>query len=80
MCLNTCIGEITSFDYYHRRRNKDGVLYKFIGCNSCNYTYKCKVKLKNKDYDFRYIELIPNYELLKEQVRSNLLSPEGIEI
>jgi len=80
MCLNTYIGEEVPFDYYHRRRNKEGILYKFIGCNNCNYTYKCKAKLKNKNYDFRYIELIPYYELLKEQVRNNLLSPKGIEI
>lgn len=37
-------------------------------------------KTKNKDYDFRYIELIPDYELLKEQARANLLNPKGIEI
>lgn len=80
MCLNTNIGEKVSFDYYHRRRNKDGVLYKFTGCNDCGYSYKCKAKLKNKNYDFRYIELIPDYELLKEEVRNNLLSPKGIEI
>lgn len=80
VCLDTCIGEEVSFDYYHRRRNKDGVLYKFIGCNNCNYSYKCKARLKNKSYDFRYIELIPDYELLKEQVRNNLLSSKGIEI
>ncbi len=80
MCLNTCIGEEVPFDYYHRRKYKDSKLYKFIGCNDCNYSYKCKAKLKNKDYDFRYFELIPEYELLKEQARVNLLSPKGIEI
>lgn len=80
ICLNTNIGEVVPFDYYHRRKNKDGVLYKFVGCKSCNYSYKCKAKLKNKDYDFRYIELIPEYELLKEKARENLLSPKGIEI
>ena len=80
MCLNTCIGKEVSFDYYHRRKNKEGQLYKFIGCNQCKYSYKCKVKLKNKKEDFRYIELIPNYELLKEEARNNLLSPKGIEI
>ncbi len=80
MCLNTCIGEEVPFDYYHRRKYKDSKLYKFLGCNSCDYSYKCKVKLKNKDYDFRYFELIPEYELLKEQARVNLLSPKGIEI
>ena len=80
MCLNTCIGKEVEFDHYHRRRNKDGKLYKFYGCNQCNYSYKCKAKLKNKDYNFRYIELIPEYELLKEEARINLLSPKGIEI
>lgn len=80
MCLNTCIGEEVKFDYYHRRKNEDGKLYKFNGCNQCSYSYKCKAKLKNKDYDFRYIELIPEYELLKEEARTNLLSPKGIEI
>ncbi len=80
LCLDTCIGEVVPFDYYHRKRNKDGVLYKFVGCNNCNYSYKCKAKLKNKDDDYRYIELIPDYELLKEEVRNNLLSSKGIEI
>ena len=80
ICLNANIGEEVSFDYYHRRKNKEGILYKFSGCNNCNYSYKCKAKLKNKDDDFRYAELIPDYELLKEDVRNNLLSPKGIEI
>ena len=82
MCLNTNIGEEVPFDNYYRRKNKDGVLYKFTGCNSCNYSYKCKAKLKeeNRNSDYRYIELIPEYELLKEEVRNNLLSPKGIEI
>lgn len=82
MCLNTNIGEEVPFDYYHRRKYKDGVLYKFTGCNNCNYSYKCKAKLKkeNRDTDYRYYELILEYELLKEEVRNNLLSPKGIEI
>lgn len=80
MCLNTCIGEEVPFDKYHHQRNKEGKLYRFEGCNSCNYSYKCKQSLKKKDYDFRYIELILNYELLKEEARVNLLSPKGIEI
>ena len=82
MCLNANIGEEVPFDYYHRRKNKDGILYKFTGCNNCNYSYKCKAKLKeeNRDTDYRYYELIPEYELLKEEVRNNLLSPKGIEI
>ena len=82
MCINTNIGEEVPFDNYYRRRNKDGVLYKFTGCSDCGYSYKCKTKLKeeNKDTDYRYFELIPEYELLKEEVRNNLLSPKGIEI
>lgn len=80
LCLNTCIGERISFDEKHHQRYKDGKLYKFTGCNDCEYAYKCKKLLKNKDLDFRLFELIPDYELLKEQARNNLLSPEGIEI
>lgn len=79
MCLNTCIGEEVPFDSTHQR-NKDGKLYKFTGCNDCGYAYKCKAKLKNKDNDFRIVELIPDYELLKEQARVNLLTPKGIEM
>lgn len=80
MCLNTCIGEEIQFDHNHHQRNKEGKLYKFTGCNNCNYSYICKKKLKNKDDNFRLIELIPGYELLKEQARNNLLSPKGIEM
>lgn len=82
MCLNTNIGKEAPFDYYHRKKYKDGILYKFTGCNDCNYSYKCKAKLKekNRNTDYRYYELIPEYELLKEEVRNNLLSPKGIEI
>lgn len=80
LCLNACIGEEVSFDFSHHQRHKNGKLYKFIGCNNCNYAYICKKKLKNKDLDYRLYELIPDYELLKEQARENLLSPNGIEI
>lgn len=80
MCLNTCIGEEIPFNNQYHQRNKNGKLYKFVGCNNCRYAYKCKKKLKNKDNDFRIIELIPEYELLKEQARNNLLSPKGIEM
>ena len=82
MCLNTNIGEEIEFDYNHRRKNKDGILYKFTGCSNCNYSYFCKAKLKdeNKNTNFRYFELIPEHELLKEEARNNLLSPKGIEL
>ena len=80
LCLNACIGEEIPFNKNYHQRNKNGKLYKFTGCNSCNYAYICKKNLKNKDYDYRLCELIPDYELLKDQARENLLSPEGIEI
>ena len=80
MCLNTNIAKEVPFDKNHKKRNKDSKLYKFVGCNSCNYSYKCKEKLNNKENDYRYIELIPEYELLKEETRKNLLSPKGIEL
>lgn len=80
LCLNTCIGENVPFDYLHHQRNKEGKLYKFTGCNNCGYAYKCKKLLKNKDLDYRYIELVPQYELFKEEARRNLCSPKGIEI
>lgn len=80
LCLNTCIGEEISFNSNFHQRYKNGKLYKFVGCNNCGYAYICKKRLKNKDKDYRFIELIPEYELLKEQARNNLLSPEGIEI
>ena len=80
LCLNACIGEEVPFDFSHHQRNEGGKLYKFTGCNSCNYTYICKKNLKNKDYDYRLYELNTDYELLKEQARVNLISPMGIEI
>ena len=80
ICLNTCIGEETPFNNKYHQRKKNGKLYKFIGCNNCNYAYICKKKLKNKDKDYRTVELITDYELLKENSRQNLTSPKGIEI
>ena len=81
LCLNTCIGEEIPFGNIHQR-NKEGKLFKFTGCNNCNYSYICKVKMKekNRNKDYRTIELNPDYELLKDQARNNLLSPKGIEI
>lgn len=82
MCLNGCIGENIAFNNQYHQRNKNGKLYKFTGCNNCNYAYICKKNLKkeNKDKDYRIVELINDYELLKEKARQNLLSPEGIEL
>ena len=80
MCLNTCIGEEIPFDGIRHQRYKNSKLYKFVGCNNCNYSYICKKNLKNKNYDYRLYELIPEYELLKEEARKNLQNPKGIEI
>ncbi len=80
MCLNTCIGKEISFKGIRHPRYKNSKLYKFVGCNSCNYAYICKKNLKNKNYDYRLYELIPEYELLKEEARKNLKNPKGIEI
>ena len=80
MCLNACIGEEISFKGIRHQRYKNSKLYKFVGCNNCNYAYICKKNLKNKSYDYRLYELIPEYELLKEEARKNLQSPKGIEI
>lgn len=80
LCLNAVIGKEVAFNNTIHQRNKDGKLYKFIGCNKCNYSYKCKENLKDKTKDYRYIELITDYENLKEEARKNLLSPDGIEI
>ena len=80
MCLNTCIGEEIPFNNRYHQRNKNGKLYKFTGCNNCNYAYICKKKLKNKNNDYRVTELNTDYELLKENSRQNSLSPKGIEI
>ena len=57
-------------------------LFEFTGCNCCNYSYKCKFKMKleNRNKYYRTIGLIPDYELLKEHARNNLLGPKGIEI
>ena len=81
ICLNTNIGkEITFKKHSAHQRTKDTKLYIFEGCNNCNYSYVCKKKLKNKEENFRKVELNPDYELLKEQARNNLLRPKGIEI
>lgn len=82
ICLNTIIGKQIPFDSTYHQRCKNGKLYEFTGCNNCGYEYKCKkyLKNKNKNKDIRRVELIPEYELLKEEVRNNLLSPKGIEI
>lgn len=80
ICLNSKIG-IEVYQTTHSRI-KNGKFYKFEGCSSCNYSHKCKalMKDKNKNLDYRIKELSIEYELLKDEARTNLLSPKGIEI
>lgn len=78
-CLNNKLGKEIGFENTHQR-NKDGKLFIFKGCKKCGYSQKCKKYLKRKSDNLRKIELVIDYELLKEQAQGNLLSPKGIEI
>ena len=80
MCLNADIGKEVPFSGIRHPRYKNSKLYKFKGCSNCKYSYICKKNLKNKNDNYRLYELIPEYELLKEETRKNLKSPKGIEI
>ena len=79
-CLGGNKGDRVKFDSRHHQRKKGGILYKFSGCSDCGYSYKCKEKMKDKTQDYKYAELIPEYEQLKQEARTNLLSRKGIEI
>lgn len=47
LCLNTNIGVHISFkESISHQRNKETKLYKFEGCDNCNYVYKCKKESK----------------------------------
>ena len=80
ICLNSIIGE----DYITNthKKIKNSKFVKFVGCNLCNYSYKCKatMKEKNKNVDYRIKEISIEYELFKDEAMNNLLSPKGIEI
>ena len=78
-CLNNKKGKQVNFENTHQR-NKDGKLFIFKGCKNCEYVHKCKKNLKRKSDNFRRIEIISDYEILKKEARENLLSPFGIEI
>ena len=80
ICIGGSIGEEISYDSKHHQRKKDGKLYKFTGCNSCGFAYKCKEKMKDKTGNYKTAELIVEHEILKEEARRNLLSRKGIEI
>ena len=80
LCLNLNKGEIYKSSTHPKL--KDSKFYIWYGYNECNYSYKCKVlmKEKNKKKDYRIKEISIDYEKFKEQARQNLLSPKGIEI
>ena len=80
VCLGGSNGIVIPYDSKNHQRKKNAKLYKFTGCNSCSYKYKCKAKMKNKTDDYKTAELILDYERFKEEARKNLLSRKGIEI
>lgn len=78
ICLNSIVGK----DYITttHSRIKNGKFLIFEGCNTCNYSYKCKEFMKEKNNNYRIKEISIEYELFKNEARKNLLSPKGIEI
>ena len=80
ICLNSIVGEEYSARTHSRIKNGKFLIFK--GCNNCNYSYKCKeyISNKNKEKDFRIKEISIEYELFKDEAKENLLSPKGIEL
>lgn len=80
ICLNEKIGK--DYNTTTHPKVKDGKFLIFEGCDNCNYSYKCRafMKDKNKDKNYRIKEISIEYELLKDEAMNNLLSPKGIEI
>lgn len=80
VCLNSKIGKECMQNTHSRIKN--GKFYIFENCNDCQFSYKCKaiMKEKNRNKDYRIKELSIEYELLKQEAKNNLLSPKGIEI
>ncbi len=78
-CRNGSVGEKVPFGGSHQK-TAGSSLFRFSGCLSCGYSWKCKEKLKDKSQDFRLFEMNIGYELQKNQARKNLTSPQGIEI
>ena len=79
-CLNSIVGE--DYKITTHSKIKDGKFLIFKGCDSCDYSYKCKafIKDENKDKNYRIKEISIEYELLKDEAMNNLVSPKGIEI
>ena len=79
-CLNDVKAKVVPFDSSHHQKKKHSKLYRFDGCLTCPYEYKCREKIKDRTIDYRLVELNTKEEFYKEQARKNLLSVKGIEI
>ena len=80
ICLNSKVGK--EYNTSTHPKIKNGEFLIFEGCDSCNYSYKCKAFMKEetKNNNYRIKEICIEYELLKDEAMNNLLSPKGIEI
>ena len=79
-CLGGNTAEEVDFKSNQHQRLRNSKLYRFSGCNECRHKAKCKQFMKNKDENYKIIEMAPDYEVLKEEARANLISRKGIEI
>ena len=79
-CLNGVHGREVPYGKSYHQKAKGLKLYLFDECESCKYCSTCKKRLKNKDETFRFFEINPYYEELKNLVRKNLHTIKGIEI
>lgn len=78
-CRNGAVGDPVPFDANHQK-SAGSVRYRFSGCLSCGFAWKCKEKLKDKSLNSRLFDVNIEYERQKERARNNLRSTEGIEI
>ena len=79
VCSNGCVGTKIGFGNNHQKL-RDSNLYRFEGCLTCDFEYKCRNKKKNRDVDYYDFELSLRNERYKDQARKNLQSVKGIEI
>lgn len=61
-------------------KHRGNLQYQIDGCIGCEYSYKCRAKLQYKNDGKRYVELNPEYERYKDEARTLLLSPKGIQL
>ena len=78
-CRNGAVGEPVPFGCSHQKIAGSS-MFRFSGCRSCGFAWKCKEKMKDKSQDFRLFEMNIPYEWQKNDARRNLTSLEGIEI